>query len=299
MKKFSIIAIALWSVVACSKEETAPAGAYSEIRIAAEIGKSESHPEAQSLTRASETAFEQGDEIGLRIEQNSVPVHRNARLTHNGTLFTGERLTWNKSAGDAVVSACHPYEAGDDIPAVFSVPQDQQNDEAFARADFLAASRSVTVEEFANPVMLQFRHVLSKVVINVTDETGTNAVIDRITIEGLKNGATIDYAARTAAADDAAVTPTVSGHKIENLKYEVILVPQVSEAMGITILTHDSASGKTFHHKKRAKNVELKSGYRHKLNITLKAGEEEEVEEIQFQGEIEPWVEGENLDADM
>ncbi len=285
MKKFTIIAIALWSVAACSKEEPAPAGAHSEIRIAAEIGKSESHPEAQSLTRASETAFEQGDEIGLRIEQNSMPGYRNARLTHNGTLFTGERLTWNESAGDALLSACHPYVEGDDIPATFSVPQDQRSDEAFARADFLAASRSVTVAEFAEPVMLQFRHVLSKVIINVTDETGQNVDIVRITIEGLKNIATIDYAERTAVADDAAAMPTVSGHKIENLRHEAILVPQTVEKMQITVSAKDGG------YVKYAKNVELKSGFRYKLNVTLKAGEKQE--EIQFKAEVEPWVEDE------
>jgi len=282
MRKFTIIAIALWAVAACSKEETAPAGTHSEIRIAAEIGQTESQPKAQSLTRASETAFEQGDEIGLRIEQHSVPGYRNARLTHNGTLFTGKQLTWDESAGDAVLSACHPYMEGDDIPATFSVPQDQRSDEAFARADFLAASRSVTVAEFAEPVKLQFRHVLSKVIINVTDETGQNVVIDRIAIGGLKGVATIDYAAREAAADDAATTPTVSGHKIENLKHEVILVPQKVGEMQITVSAKDGG------YVKRATDVELKSGYRYKLNVTLKAGEKQE--EIQFKAEVEPWV---------
>lgn len=284
MKKFSIIAVALWAIAACSKEEIVPTGSNPEICIAGEMetGDSESQPKARSLTRASETAFEQGDEIGLRVEQNSMTGHRNARLTHNGKVFKGKRVNWDETAGDAVVSACHPYVEGDDIPMTFSVPQDQRTDEAYAAADFLAASRSVTVAEFAEPVKLQFRHVLSKVVVNITDATGMNVVVDRVSVGGFRHVATIDYAKREAAADNTAMTPTVSGHEIENLKHEVILVPQTGKQMVITVSTND---GKGY--TKHATNVELKSGYRYKLNITLKAGEEEE--EIQFKAEVERW----------
>lgn len=294
MKKFAIIAIALWSA-ACSKEEPAPAGAHSEIRIAAEIGQTESQSKAQSLsTRASEIAFEKGDEIGLRVEHASAVGHRNARLTHNGNVFAGRRLTWDESAGDAVLSACHPYVEGDDIPTTFRVPQNQLTDEEFARADFLAAySPLVKVEEFAEPVKLQFRHVLSKVIISVTDETGKNVVVDRIAISGFKHTAAIDYPTRTAAAADTEeMALTVSGHKIENLKHEVILVPQEGTAMMIDV--YANAGGNNLLYKKRAKNVELKSGYRYKLNILLKEGEETEIQEIEFKAEVEPW-EGEDV----
>ncbi|MCM1301694.1 MAG: fimbrillin family protein [Alistipes senegalensis] len=295
MRKFSIIAIALWAIAACSKEDVAPTGSTPEIRIAGEMetGNPESQPEAQSLTRASETAFEEGDQIGLRVEQNSVAGHRNACLTHNGKVFKGKRVNWDETAGDAVVSACYPFVKGDDIPAEYSVPQNQQTDEQYAAADFLAASRPVTVAEFAEPVKLQFRHVLSKVIFNLADETGKNLVIDRVAIKGFKHVALIDYAQREAAVNAAAMPANISGHKVENLKHEAILVPQTDEAMMIEV--YAKADGITLLYQKRAKNVELKSGYRYKVKITLKPGEETEIQEIEFKAEIEPWGEGEDV----
>lgn len=282
-------------MAACSKEEPALTGA--QIRIAAEIGQSESQPKAQSLTRASETAFAKGDQIGLRVEYGPTLVeHRNACMTHNGKVFTGTRVMWNETAGDAVLSAYYPYDAKfAEVPAIFPVPQNQRTDEAFARADFLAASKSVKVEEFAEPVELKFRHVLSKIIINVTDETEAKDVIDQIVIKNFKHSANIDYANRAAGLNTDAMQVNVSGHKIENLKYEMILVPQKSEEMWIEIYTA-SNGGVALRYKKRAKNVELKSGFRYKLNITLKDGEGEEVIEFAAAAEVEDWVDGEPFD---
>lgn len=296
MRKFTIIAIALWSAAACSKEEpVAPTGAHSEIRIAAEIGKTESQPKAQCLTRASETAFENGDKIGLRVEYASVVGHPNALLTHNGNVFRGSRLMWDETAGDAVLSAYYPYVAGDDIPETFSVPQNQRTDAAFASADFLAASRPVTVEEFAEPVKLTFRHVLSKIIVNMTDETAAkNVVVDRIAISNFKHSAIIDYTNREASVNTAAMSVNVSGHPIENLKHEVILVPQTIGEMWIEVYTKGDEGVPTLRYKKRAKNVELKSGYRYKLNITLRDGEGEEIIEFAAAAKVEPW-EGEDV----
>lgn len=298
MKKFAIIVVALWAIAACSKEETAPVGPNPEIRIAGEMeaGNSASRPEARHLTRASETAFEQGDQIGLRVEQGSVRGHRNACLTHDGKVFKGKRVNWDETAGDAVVSACHPYVEGDDIPEVFEVPRNQQKDADFARADFLAASRSVTVAEFAEPVELQFRHVLSKVIFNVVDETGKNLCVERVAVKDFKCAATIDYAAREAAADAAAMPADISGHKIEDLRHEVILAPQTDDRMMIELYAKikGDTDGTTLWYRKHAKDVELKSGYRYKINITLKEGEETEIQEIEFKAEVEPW-EGEDV----
>lgn len=297
MKKIAIIAIALWSAAACSKEEpAAPTGAR-EIRIAAEIGQTENpSAKAQCLTRASETAFEKDDEIGLRVEYPSEVGHRNACMIHNGNVFTGRRVMWNETAGDAVLSAYYPYNKNiDDIPMIFSVPQNQRTDAAFASADFLAASRSVTVEEFAEPVKLQFRHVLSKVIINMTDETvAKDVVVDRIAISNFKHSAIIDYTNREAAVNTAAMLVNVSGHKTENLKHEVILVPQTIDQMWIEVYTKGNEGG-TLCYKKRANNVELKSGYRYKLNITLRDGEGEEVINFAAAAEIKQWLDNEDV----
>ena len=302
MRKFSIIAIALWAVAACSKEEPAvPTGAH-EIRIAAEIGQTENpSAKAQCLTRASETAFATGDQIGLRVEYASALVgHRNACLTHNGRIFTGRRIMWNETEGDAVLSAYYPYDAKNaDVPTTFAVPQNQRTDAAFASADFLAASRSVTVEAFAEPVHLQFRHVLSKVIINMTDETeAKNVVIDHIRITDFNRGVVINYAEPKCEATmnpDAMLAPAnITSHRIENLKHEVILAPQKAEAMMIEIYT-PSNEGVALRYTKRATNVELKSGYRYKLNITLRDGEGEEVQDVVLGAGVEDWEDEDEL----
>ncbi|MDE6865034.1 MAG: fimbrillin family protein [Alistipes sp.] len=299
MRKFSIIAIALWAVAACSKEEPAvPTGAH-EIRIAAEIGQTENpSAKAQCLTRATETAFEYGDQIGLRVEYASALVgHRNACLTHNGRIFTGRRIMWTETEGAAVLSAYYPYDAKNaDVPTTFAVPQNQRTDAAFASADFLAASRSVTVAEFAEPVHLQFRHVLSKVIINMTDETEAKDVIDHLSIQNLKTVAAIDYANREASVSFDAVMPqNMTSHRVDDLKHEIILVPQQAGEMKIEVYTESNEGVALRFTKYLVKNVELKSGYRYKLNITLKDGEGEEVIEFDTAvAEVKPWDENES-----
>ncbi|MDE6569447.1 MAG: fimbrillin family protein [Alistipes sp.] len=299
MRKFSIIAIALWAVAACSKEET-PAvstGAH-EICIAAEIGQTENpSAKAQCLTRASETAFATGDQIGLRVEYASALVgYRNARLTHNGRVFTGRGIMWNETAGDAVLSAYYPYDAKNaDVPTTFAVPQNQRTDAAFASADFLAASRSVTVAEFAEPVQLQFRHVLSKIIINMTDETAEKTPIDHLSIQNLKNLAVIDYANREASVHPDANPANMSSHRIENLKHEVILAPQQAGEMKIEVYTKGNEGPTLRYTKYVVNNVELKSGLRYKLNITLKDGEGKEVQELTLGAGVEDWEDEDEL----
>ena len=300
MRKFSIIAIALWAVAACSKEEPAvPTGAH-EIRIAAEIGQTEDpSAKAQCLTRASETAFSTGDQIGLRVEYPSASLvgHRNACLTHNGRIFTGRRIMWNETEGDAVLSAYYPYDAKNaDVPTTFAVPQNQRTDAAFASADFLAASRSVTVAEFAEPVHLQFRHVLSKVIINMTDETEAKDVIDHLSIQNLKTVAAIDYANREASVSFDAVMPqNMTSHRVDDLKHEIILVPQQAGEMKIEVYTESNEGVALRFTKYLVKNVELKSGYRYKLNITLKDGEGEEVQDLTLGAGVEDWEDEDEL----
>ena len=134
------------------------------------------HPSA--LTRATETAFESNDQVGVYVTAAGTPLQlggnevNNALFAYDGKAWkASQKVYWND--GQHNVYAYYPYSAQvDDVDNYsFSVMEDQSTATAFTQSDFLWASAE-GVAASASPVKMQFAHKMSCVVVKL--EKGDN-----------------------------------------------------------------------------------------------------------------------------
>lgn len=193
-----------------------------------------SHPSAQS--RATETAFEQGDAVGLYVTDASKTLEvsgntvNNEALTFNGSAWTTTRpLYWNR--GTYNVYAYYPYrpEVTSVTDMEFSVATDQRaSGKGYEASDLLFASAQ-GVEASASPVVLQFRHIMSKLTVRlVKGEDFKDEIPDDATvyIHNVATEATVDFESGVATRVPGAVGRTVAARKASATRYSAIVVPQ-------------------------------------------------------------------------
>lgn len=170
-------------VSACKKEETA--GASSEQGIVFSATK-------EAVTKAGLTGFELNDRVGVfivRHQNDGTPgnlasdnyvVNRKFTRGANG-LFAPETIVrwYNAAQGESIKSdfyAYYPYNADlnlnrlDEVP--FSVQADQSTLAQLTASDFMWV-RALDKQPSEGPLALQFKHVMSRFVINVKASSGT------------------------------------------------------------------------------------------------------------------------------
>ena len=196
MKKSLTFIFAAALLVSCQQEENeATTPANSRITI------------SPIITRATEVNFETGDKIGVTITQNGDFVYaENKQMTYN-----------DKSQ----IVAYYPYKEGN-TPASFTVETDQTS--GYGASDFMAAKKS-DVLPTTNVISMNFKHMFTKLVINVTKEVEAN--ISSIALKGSIPTATLDLSALTVTADaNASATSIVAQAVKANETYRAIIVPQ-------------------------------------------------------------------------
>ena len=169
MNKSKILLLAaLTMLAACSNDEEqevkVPQQSNQETFVAdkGEIVLQMIHPNA--VTRATETAFENTDSIGVFVTlqdaalQIAGNVVNNELFTYNGTSWSSKRkVYWNE--GEHNVYAYYPYakRVNDINDYSFQVLADQSTTWGLTHSDFLWASKA-GVEASDNPVGMQFAH---------------------------------------------------------------------------------------------------------------------------------------------
>ena len=154
-------------LASCTDRQNEPAYTASD-------GKTEmrftlSHP---SQTRATDTAFEQGDAVGLYVAEASAPLEiagnavNNERLVFSGSDWTPDRkLFWDN--GTYNVFAYYPRMA--QVTSVTDLPvriSDDQTAGGYEASDILYAS-ALGVAASADPVSLTFRQIMSKLTVRL------------------------------------------------------------------------------------------------------------------------------------
>ena len=199
----------LLAATACQEKADLPAGQADANVMTFRIA----HP--GEATRATDTAFEQGDRVGIFITQKDAPLEvsgnyvNNAALTFDGSQWKPERtIYWDEGTYNAY--AYYPYISPitsiDDMP--FSVNTDQRSasgidgldgyeasDFLYAKADWLSAS--------STPVPLTFRHIMSKLTVRLVkgeDFEGDMPTDGEVYIHNTVPTATIDLGAGVATA---------------------------------------------------------------------------------------------------
>lgn len=222
-------------VASCTDEQTEPANTNANGKV--EMAFTFSHP---SQTRATETAFEEGDAVGLFVAEADKPLEpsgntlNNERLTYgNSGWGSGRKLYWDKG----IYNAYAYYPRLDEISSVtdmpFSISTDQREAagngiDGYEASDFLHAS-SLGIESSPNPVNLQFRHILSKLTIRlIKGEDYEGEIPEKATvfIHNTVTDATIDLAAGVATKNARATAKTITARKAGTASYTAIILPQ-------------------------------------------------------------------------
>ena len=233
MKKFTILAtlamVALAAISCNNREEPTPQTEQKVISVATSL---------YNFTKATDTAFEANDAIGVHIISNqpNEPYLNNAKYTYNGTAWKGEQTNyWYKDESVvADIYAYYPYSANGGYNATginFTVNSDQTTPAGYTASDLMVAN--TTSKPTAEPVYLNFHHALSKVVININSELD-EAVAD-VMFSDVYGTANISLAGGAATVGGS--KGGIKALKVKDTQWQLILVPQAEVSPRLIITT--------------------------------------------------------------
>ena len=275
-----IITALLFLLVSCQKQSPADSKAVINIQFI--------HPDA--ATKATDSAFENGDQIGLYVVETPAPLQvsgnyiNNLQATYNGTNWTGDSgLKWPSTTSTCDLYAYYPYMAVSSITAApFSVLQDQSS--GYGPCDFMwgkVADQAYTAEA----IPLAFQHKLSKITLQLVKggsyvgDLPNNAVFY---VHSTVTDATIDLTTGSVTKDNYASARTITCHKVADDTYEAVVIPQRLSSR--TPLFEMVANGVSY---LVEGTFNFKPGINHTFQVTLNTSTESI--RIEIGGEIANW----------
>ena len=230
IKIFAIAMAAVMSFAACQKNEPTPSKPDSKLTLKVSAS-------VYNFTKATDTAFEENDEIGLYMFKEGAAYAENHKYTYvGGALTTATDIAWYEEE-DVVadITAYYPY-SENAYNGEFTVNADQSSVELYKASDLLIASAQSAPTK--NTVVLPFKHALSKVVVSFDNQL--NEEIANVYFTDLLGKVTLNV-------NDATVEATGSTGTIKALKsgedtWQLIVAPQTaSPKLAVT-----TASGKQY-----------------------------------------------------
>ena len=285
MKKLIHIILIGLVAVSCSKSQ-APENNQMEFMFS--IGN--------GATKVTSTAFETGDEVSLYAvewdgnEQYPIQVSgnylNNEKITYNGTSWIPQRtLYWSDNPCDFY--ALYPYQAN--ISSIekqpFSVALDQSGD-GYEASDLLYAYAE-RKSRTDGPVLMQFGHIMSKVVVNLIKGPQFEGDIPNDVEAHVYSTITDCYVNMTSGSiekDIFANKNTITMKKISNERFEAIIVSQNLEKR--TPLIELSMGGIAY---LLETSLSFRAGYKHTINVTLNTSPDQEQIEISIDPGVNGW----------
>lgn len=262
MKKFLLSALALAAIAACEKE---PQGASvpQQVRI------------SPVITRVTDVNFEDGDQIGLSIFKGDAYYTENSQLSFSDGVFSGSLVWYPEAAESSVITAYYPYSAAG-FPETFSVAADQTT--GYEASDLIAGTKS-EVTPSSTAVVLEFKHMLSKILLNVDNRSGSGLV--SVKLAGSRLSAAVDFSSLSVSADEEAPAEDITMQAVDaGTRYRAIVVPQ-TVAFTLSVTT---ASGKTLEQK--LASADLKAGGQYTIEATVI----DDALSVTISGEITNWT---------
>ena len=230
-KLFAMLAMVAVATTACQNEpeNITPNNGQKEIAVS---------PSLAGFARATDTAFEEGDMIGLHIITET-PWLDNALFTYtNGALTSVRPQYWYPEDVTSTVIGYYPYSSENTYKEsyTFTVNADQSSHAKYTKSDLMVAI--TTAKPTSEAVELPFKHVLSKVVITVDNQL-EGEVIDNVWFSEVYGKATLNLADGSVVATGekgtfktASVTTTAG-----TPAWAVILAPQAEVTPKLVITT--------------------------------------------------------------
>lgn len=286
MKKIWLFAIGAFVMAACSNDETNEEQLF--VPDKGEIQLQFIHP---NVTRATETAFENTDEIGVYVTKSDEDLQiggnvvNNEKFTYNGTSWSSPRkVYWN--TGQHNVYAYYPYsQSVNDVEDFsFELQADQSTSAGFTKSDFLWAGKT-NVAASSDAIQMQFAHKMSSVKVLLQkgeNYTGDIPVETEVYIHSTVTKAVIDLSTGDVAKDDYAGTSSIKALQKSATEYAAIVVPQniTTRRPLVEVIT----SGVSYLMEGK---ISLKPGMRHTITVTLDKNPEQT--KIDIGGEIQNW----------
>lgn len=248
-------------------------------------------------TRATDSAFEEGDQIGLYVANDSLPLEIGGNLVNNqslmlngGTWTATHTLYWDDGVFNAY--AYYPYRSDvssvDAMPFSVSTYQDMRKDGStlggYEASDLLYASAK-GIKASASPIQLQFRHIMSKLKIRLVkgeDYDGDLPTTAEVYVFNTVTGATIDLSEGIATRDPKATEHTIKARKDGDYTYSAIIVPQRLENR--LPLVEVVMNGVSYIFESR---FAFKPGVEHLINLII--NDNPEKASIEIGGEVVNW----------
>lgn len=267
MKRY-FFALAALAIAACQQTvepETAP-------------GKVQVEP---VITRATEVNFENGDNIGFTMAKvnDTEKYADNACLTFDGNVFSGDLMWYADAYSEADVYAYYPYDENG-VPAAYFSRGDQT--EGIGAADFMAASKKGVLPT-PNAITMVFKHMMTKVVVNIDNQSG--ATVESVEIAGSPVAADIDIAEMTISPysgplPDEEPEPIKAYEATAGKVWKAIIIPGTSKLA----LSVNLSNGKKI--TQPLAEMTLKSGGQYTINARLL----QDNMIVSATGEIENWT---------
>ena len=263
MKRLALLIMALVVLVSCKKnEEPAPTPEPDAVPIQI----------ATTVTRATDSAFETGDNVGLFVvnQPNGIQASGNhvdnCKFTFDGTKWNaGKEIYWLDATTKADFYCYYPYTSPvSSITAFpFKVSKDQSTVNGYKTSDFMWGKVD-GIAPTPDPVVITVNHNMSCLIVNLKAGTGwkeDDIKNTEITLRGLRTSSLINLADGTVTADGDAMEmkPMQVGAGI----FKALVVPQKvsdSELVRVKVGTN-SYSLKT--------SIDLKSGKRHTCTVVV------------------------------
>lgn len=255
------------------------------------------HP---SATRATETAFESGDVIGLYATEYAGEVAaplqisgnwaNNVATTYNGSAWTpAKKIFWSENKMD--VYGYYPYMTPTSIDEhLWSVQLDQSTPETtdalsgYEASDFLWA-KATGVAQADGDVQLQFKHRCSKLVVKLVkgpDYSGVLPTESELYIHSTIPTATLDFVNGAVTKYLYGEMATIKARRVDDATFEAIIVPQRMETRRPFL--EYIANGVSYLYES---TFIFKAGKLHTLELTINSNPDQI--EIEVGGEVTDW----------
>ena len=200
-------------------------------------------PSLYQFVKATDTAFEDGDNIGVNIFKGEEVYLYNELFTVNeGSLTSETAHKWYKETEvEATITAVYPRTDASEYNGAesFTINSDQSTAEGYAASDLLFAATTATPTE--NAVALPFKHALSKIVVNVVNNLDEE--IENVWFTDVYGSVTYDPKNPFETLAVSGEKGTVKAVKGTDGSYVLIVVPQENALPKVALTT---ASGKQY-----------------------------------------------------
>lgn len=227
-------------------------------------------------SRATDTAFDAGDVVGLYVVSHSDGTALMDSGNHvNNLSFTFDGSQWKSSSDVFWVDQQSPadfycyYPYRSDLSQVKAIPvevlQDQTSEVGYRAGDFLWGKRT-DVAPTSSPVELQVHHLMSNLLVYLEPGRGYNPTdsfldtIESVRICGTRTHGSVDLSTGmiTATGEPADISPFLEGDH-----YRAMVVPQT---LSSTVLVSLQVDGSTY---TLSPSITFEPGKQHKCTLTV------------------------------